>query len=130
ARVAVPAWAPRADGADGVAVRAIVRIPRPARVERPAGDVPSPAAPLDEERLTALSRAVNAAPNADARAKALAERAAALAAMGAATAANEDARAAGVEVRARRSAHAALVPSDRAFGLDPDFDPAATRCSD
>lgn len=152
ARVALPAWA--AAGVQvqatkpGVAVRALVRVPRvasPTAAPVPAGAAEAglPLVPLDENALIELSRRILAASGV-ARGRLHFERALLLAAGGAARAALADARAAdalgaiapggvsavlSVQRAIRQPPEIEAWPSGvAAYGVEPDFDPATRRC--
>ncbi len=144
ARLPLPAWSASgavASGADGVAVRAVVRAPRSKAPGAAAVTSPKPPQPLDEARLVELSRAILALP-VDQRGPAYLQRALVLAGGGATKGALEDARAAKAlgagdrdpEALVRAASrtkppHAATLSSSvKAYGVEPDFDPGAPRC--
>src|SRR5262249_16731275 len=152
-RVALPAWAAagaRVTGSGDVAVRAIVRAPRDVEDEEPASAPKAEAAHedpevLDDAQLVKMARAILSAPRGS-RGAAYFRRAMLLAKGGAGTGAMEDARAAraagakapdGLDpiafVRAAIRHHRPHVdpmpPDVHAYGVEPDFDPGARRCT-
>jgi hypothetical protein len=145
ARVPLPTWAAsgvRIEGADDVAVRAIVRVARDNTVLRAAPGT-GVAEILDEARLMVLTRAIATTKEPRARGQAYLARAIVLARAGVTRGAREDARAArglgargakgedpldvaATELRAAPPRPPSLKSA--AYGLEPDFD-AGPRCT-
>ncbi len=144
-RVPLPDWAKAGITVEGhatAAVRGLVRAGRRTTAPAPqAADVVYATAP-DEKRLLDLGRRVAAATEPRVRASLLAERALLLAEYGAQVAATEDANAAAalggtgasdpIAAVERTMRPVAAKPAPLlvpAFGLEPDFDAHAARCS-
>lgn len=143
ARVLLPEWAGEGSvkitGSDKVAVRAIGREARVVGSPEQQKEKQAGPEPLSEPALTDASRAILAAKTNEEKGAAYLARAMMLAKGGAERAALEDAQAAealgvanavqNVKAAVKRKPIAAGRTVKNAFGIEPDFDPGAVRCS-
>ncbi len=143
ARVLLPDWAGegsvKVTGSDKIAVRAIGREARVVGTPEQQAAKQAGPEPLSEPLLTEASRAILAAKSNEEKSAAYMARALMLAKGGAERAALEDAAAAEalgvanavqtVKAQIKRKPIAAGRTVKNAFGVEPDFDPGAVRCT-